>query len=351
MKNRFGTVRENGLIYVLEHFVEAFKWPLIVFCGALLLYAPNFAFMTPASMRVSVMIVLYAMLGMGLNVLVGYTGQVSLGHAGFYGIGAYTCALLTTKLGWSFWPSLLAAGVLAALVGLLLGLPTLRLSGTYLSIVTLGFCEIVQMILKQWESVTNGNYGIRNIPKPVLFGLKLDMKNGGIYYLALAMCVLTGLFSLIVLLTLISFNVADSAAGGVLVTIMVLLIVLAAMLVILAKFYRYTAKTAKQLKNDTYDGSKKPETWAFVNAAVSLAMLLLRLILVFIPLMRLGNAIDHSSSTLSGYLTEALVNSGSTNLLSSSIPGMALSLCQCASFYCVYLLLKTVRLNMPVTKK
>ena len=193
MKNRFGTVRENGLIYVLEHFVEAFKWPLIVFCGALLLYAPNFGFMTPANMRVSVMIVLYAMLGMGLNVLVGYTGQVSLGHAGFYGIGAYTCALLTTKLGWSFWPSLLAAGVLAALVGLLLGLPTLRLSGTYLSIVTLGFCEIVQMILKQWESVTNGNYGIRNIPKPVLFGLKLDMKNGGIYYLALTMCVLTGL--------------------------------------------------------------------------------------------------------------------------------------------------------------
>ena len=164
------------------------------------------------------------------------------------------------------------------------------------------------------------------------------------------MCVLTGLFSLIVLLTLISFNVADSAAGGVLVTIMVLLIVLAAMLVILAKFYRYTAKTAKQLKNDTYDGSKKPETWALVNAAVSLAMLLLRLILVFIPLMRLGNAIDQNSSTLSGYLTEALVNSGSINLL-SSMPGMALSLCQCASFYCVYLLLKTVRLNMPVTKK
>ena len=168
--------------------------------------------------------------------------------------------------------------------------------------------------------------------------------------LFIGMCVLTGLFSLIVLLTLISFNVADSAAGGVLVKIMVLLIVLAAMLVTLAKFYRYTANTAQQLRNDTYDGSKKPETWAFVNAAVSLAMLLLRLILVFIPLMRLGNAIDQSSSTLSGYLTEALANSGSTNLL-SSLPGMALSLCQCASFYCVYLLLKTVRLNMPVPKK
>lgn len=193
MKKRFGTIRENGFLYVFEHAVDAFKWPLIIIVAALLLYGPRFRFMTPANMRISVMIITYAILGMGLNVLVGYTGLVSLGHAGFYGIGAYTCALLMTRLGWSFWPALLAAGVLAGMIGFLLGLPTLRLSGTYLSIVTLGFCEIVQMILKQWEPVTNGNYGIRNIPKPVLFGMKLDMKNGGIYYLALALCVLVGL--------------------------------------------------------------------------------------------------------------------------------------------------------------
>ena len=193
MKSRFGTIRENGFLYVFEHFVDAFKWPLIAVAAALLLYGPRYGFMTPANMRVAIMIILYAMLGMGLNVLIGYTGQVSLGHAGFYGIGAYTCALAMTKLGWSFWPSLLAAGVVSALIGFLLGLPTLRLSGTYLSIVTLGFCEIVQMILKQWEPVTNGNYGIRNIPKPVFFGMKLDMKNGGLFYLVLAMCVLTGL--------------------------------------------------------------------------------------------------------------------------------------------------------------
>ena len=193
MKKRFGTIKENGLLYVFEHFVDAYKWLFIVIIGAVLLYAPNFRFMTPANMRIAIMIILYAMLGMGLNVLTGYAGLVSLGHAGFYGIGAYVCALAMTKLGWPFWPSLLASGLFAALIGFLLGLPTLRLSGTYLSIVTLGFCEIVQMILKQWESVTNGNYGIRNIPKPVLFGMKLDMKNGGLFYLALAMCVLTGL--------------------------------------------------------------------------------------------------------------------------------------------------------------
>lgn len=196
MNRKYGTVRGNGFLYVFEHFVDAWKWPLLVLVGALMLYLPNFGFMTPANMRISVMILLYAMLGMGLNILTGYVGLVSLGHAGFYGIGAYVCALAMVKLGWSFWLSLLAAGVFAGLIGFLLGLPTLRLSGTYLSIVTLGFCEIVQMILKQWESVTNGNYGIRNIPKPVLFGLKLDMKSGGLFYLTLALCVLTAIVCL-----------------------------------------------------------------------------------------------------------------------------------------------------------
>lgn len=193
MKKRFGSVKENGFLSVFEHFADTYKWLLITIVGALLLYAPNFKFMTPANMRITTMIILYAMLGMGLNVLTGYAGLVSLGHAGFYGIGAYACALAMTKLGWSFWPSLAAAACFAALIGFLLGLPTLRLSGTYLSIVTLGFCEIVQMILKQWESVTNGNYGIRNIPKPYLFGIKLDMRTGGLFYLVLALCVLTGL--------------------------------------------------------------------------------------------------------------------------------------------------------------
>ena len=101
--------------------------------------------------------------------------------------------LLTTKLGWSFWPALLAGGCFTALIGFLLGLPTLRLSGTYLSIVTLGFCEIVQMILKQWESVTNGNYGIRNIPKPELFGFEFKLQNGGFYFIILVLVTLTAL--------------------------------------------------------------------------------------------------------------------------------------------------------------
>ncbi|MGJ4850472.1 branched-chain amino acid ABC transporter permease [Bacillota bacterium Meth-B3] len=190
MKNkRFGSIRENGLLYVFEHFVNAYKWPLLVAFGLLAVSVPYLG-LSRATLRLLTMIALYSMLGMGLNVLVGYTGQVSLGHAGFYGIGAYTCALLQVRLGLAFWPSLAVAGVFTALIGFLLGLPTLRLSGAYLSIVTLGFCEVVQMILKQWESVTFGNYGVRNIPKPELFGHTFNLQNGGFYQIILVLAVL-----------------------------------------------------------------------------------------------------------------------------------------------------------------
>ncbi|MEG1383703.1 MAG: hypothetical protein RSD08_00225 [Oscillospiraceae bacterium] len=163
-----------------ESFCDKYKIPLSIAIGAFLIVIPLLG-VSRVAMRNLVMILLYAMLGMGLNVLLGYTGQVSLGHAGFYAIGAYTSAVLTTTFGWNFWISALCGALLAALIGLLLGLPTLRLSGTYLTIVTLGFGEIVVMVMKQWESVTNGNYGIRNIPKPSLFGWEMTLTNGGFY--------------------------------------------------------------------------------------------------------------------------------------------------------------------------
>ena len=172
MKKNIGTIKQNGFLYVFEHFIDAYKPVFILLIALVAIAFPFTPIADRSTQRIIIMILLYSVLGMGLNVLTGYTGLVSLGHAGFYGIGAYCCAILTTKLGWSFWPALLAGGCFTAVIGFLLGLPTLRLSGTYLSIVTLGFCEIVQMILKQWESVTNGNYGIRNIPKPVFFGFE-----------------------------------------------------------------------------------------------------------------------------------------------------------------------------------
>ncbi len=179
-----------NLLAPFESFVDKFKIPLAVLVGAILIAVP-FMGASRVAMRNLIMIFLYAMLGMGLNVLLGYTGQVSLGHAGFYGIGAYASAILTTTYGWSFWTAALVGACIAALIGLLLGLPTLRLSGTYLTIVTLGFGEIVLMVLRQWESVTNGNYGIRNIPKPVLFGWEMSLPNGGFYWLILFLSTLT----------------------------------------------------------------------------------------------------------------------------------------------------------------
>lgn len=176
-----------------ERFFDRFKIPLIIVVGLFLFTFPLFLDVSRVAYRNLVMVALYSMLGMGLNVLTGYTGQVSLGHAGFYAIGAYTTALLMVDAGFSFWLAAPIGACLTALIGFLLGLPTLRLTGTYLSIVTLGFCEVVIMVLKQWESVTYGNYGVRNIPKPVLFGWEMNLSNGGFYWLILTLTVLTGL--------------------------------------------------------------------------------------------------------------------------------------------------------------
>ena len=136
----------------------------------------------------------YIILGLGLNLLTGYTGLVSLGHAGFVAIGAYTASLLSVKAGCPFFPSMLAGMLAAALIGALMGLPTLRVTGTYLSIITLGFGEIVKMVLMNWQSVTNGTLGVKNIPKPQIFGWKLTTANHGMYFLILFMIVLISLF-------------------------------------------------------------------------------------------------------------------------------------------------------------
>ena len=190
MKRIDSKLNTSGFLKAFERFCDKYKLVFAALFGVLAYSAPLLG-LSRSTLRLLVMIALYSMLGMGLNVLVGYTGQVSLGHAGFYAIGAYVCALLQVDAGWNFWAAMLAGGIFSALVGFLLGLPTLRLSGTYLSIVTLGFCEVVQMILKQWESVTYGNYGIRNIPKPELFGHVFNLQNGGFYIIILTLALLT----------------------------------------------------------------------------------------------------------------------------------------------------------------
>ena len=132
--------------------------------------------LTPLASRyaldVAVMVLTYIMLAWGLNITVGYAGLLDLGFAGFYALGAYGYALLAQATGMGFWTALPIAGLIAAGTALLLGLPVLRLRGDYFAIVTLGFGEIVRLVLISWTSLTNGPNGISGIPRPTLFGLE-----------------------------------------------------------------------------------------------------------------------------------------------------------------------------------
>jgi len=114
---------------------------------------------------------IYVMLGWGLNVVVGLAGLLDLGYVAFYAVGAYSFALFAQWFHLSFWECLPIAGLLAASFGIALGFPVLRLRGDYLAIVTLGFGEIVRIILLNWVPVTNGPAGIGDIPRPSFFGL------------------------------------------------------------------------------------------------------------------------------------------------------------------------------------
>jgi ABC-type branched-subunit amino acid transport system ATPase component/ABC-type branched-subunit amino acid transport system permease subunit len=111
---------------------------------------------------------LTVIVGVGLNALIGLTGQVSFGHVGFYALGAYVTGALATKLGWSFWWTLPVAAVLTGVVGTLLGLVALRVSGPYLAMVTIAFAFVVEFTAVEWESVTGGQNGLMNIPYPAI---------------------------------------------------------------------------------------------------------------------------------------------------------------------------------------
>ncbi len=171
----------------------------------------------------------------------------------------------------------------------------------------------------------------------------------------IGICVLFGLLILIILIfLLVSIGFVSSSAaagaGSLLLMTLAVLIISIAMLVIVTNYYRYAAKTARQLRYNEYDGSKKPETWAIVHLVASLVLLLFQRILVLIVPTLFADALSESSSTLSGYLMESLEKS-KRGIMLSDLLSIASSLCQCASFYCVYRLLKTVRLNMLVAKK
>ena len=129
-----------------------------------------------AAVDIATLILIYVMLGIGLNIVVGLAGLLDLGYVGFYAVGAYTYALLAEYTGFGFWLALPIAGLMAATFGCLLGFPVLRLRGDYLAIVTLGFGEIIRILLRNLTDITGGPNGISQIPKPTLFGLSFDRR-------------------------------------------------------------------------------------------------------------------------------------------------------------------------------
>src|SRR5690554_661627 len=143
----------RGLIFVLV--AIALVWPFFTGRG---------------QVDIATLVLIYVMLGLGLNIVVGFAGLLDLGFVGFYAVGAYTYALLYHWAGWGFWESLPMAGAVAALFGYLLGFPVLRLRGDYLAIVTLGFGEIIRLLLINLYEYTGGPDGISGIPKPTVFG-------------------------------------------------------------------------------------------------------------------------------------------------------------------------------------
>ncbi len=127
----------------------------------------------------AIQILIYVMLGWGLNIVVGLAGLLDLGYVAFYAIGAYAFALLATHYDLGFWVCLPIAGILAAFWGMLLGFPVLRLRGDYLAIVTLAFGEIIRLVAINWVDLTRGYAGISGVPRPTFFGLPFEDSDEG----------------------------------------------------------------------------------------------------------------------------------------------------------------------------
>ncbi len=189
------TAASRIAVYAAAAFVAfAFLVPIIFYTNRYLL-------------NLAILIGTYTMLGFGLNIVVGLAGLLDLGYVAFYAVGAYSYALLAQYVGLSFWSCLPLAGIFAAFAGLLLGFPVLRLRGDYLAIVTLGFGEIIRLILLNWQNFTGGPNGV-STPHPTFFGLPFTAADDGfaatfglayapaqravfLYYLIVALALLT----------------------------------------------------------------------------------------------------------------------------------------------------------------
>lgn len=133
-------------------------------------------------------VLIYSLIALSLNVLIGIGGQISIGHAGFWALGAYASGLLVTKVGAPFLVGVIGGGVVALIAGLLVAMPALRVQGHYLAIATLGFALVIQQILFEWESLTGGRQGLF-VPRPELFGYELTDDRTYVYALLVIVAV------------------------------------------------------------------------------------------------------------------------------------------------------------------
>ncbi len=165
--------------------------PVLTVILTILLIFPHI--LSTYQINIMITALMYVVLGLGLNIVVGVAGLLDLGYVAFYAVGAYTYALLHLHFGIGFWAALPLGGLLAATFGIMLGFPVLRLRGDYLAIVTLGFGEIIRLILENWSDFSQGPSGISGIPRPGLFGieLNLDQSISYLYYLMIALVIFT----------------------------------------------------------------------------------------------------------------------------------------------------------------
>ena len=162
--------------------------------AVLVLSALPFVVTDPYWLHLLIMLVMYMMLAASVDIIYGYAGQLNLGQGAFAAIGAYITGLLMLRLHVSYWVAMPLSGLGAAFFGLLLGFPTLRLRGLYLGIATMGFSEIVRLILLTWSSLTRGPMGLPGIPSPTIGSFAIESKTA-YYYLVLVYLLLT-LFSI-----------------------------------------------------------------------------------------------------------------------------------------------------------